>query len=248
MSRTARHPLLVPALAVLGFLVVAALLGSPLVRAVGEPGTSLLAWTDGARDTVVCATIVLVVGLGVGTLAGAAAALGPPGADALLSQMMEIAGALPSVIVVVILRALRPSPDLVAIALVLALLRGLATAKVVRADLMQLLSEDFVLAARALGSGRGRLFRRHLLPHVVGPALSGAVFSAAAVVGLDAALSLVGLEGAGSGWGALLAEAARKSTPTIALGPVLGVAAIVLSLHVVADALEDRWSVGRRFV
>jgi peptide/nickel transport system permease protein len=248
MSRGVHHPLLVPAVSVLGLLVATALVGTPLVLALGTAGSSLLEWTNGARGTVLCATVVLVVGLGVGTFAGAAAALGPPGVDALLSQVMEIAGALPSVVVVVVLRALRPAPDLVAIAAVLALLRGLVTAKVVRADLMRLLSEDFVLAARALGSGRFRLFRRHLLPHVVGPALSGAVFSAAAVVGLDAALSLVGLEGSSSGWGALLARAAETSTPTIAFGPVLGVAAIVLCLHVVADALEDRWSVGRRFV
>jgi peptide/nickel transport system permease protein len=248
MTWRAGHPLLVPALWVLGVLTVTAAVGAPSLRALAGPSSTLALWMDGERSTVLSAAVVLVVGLGVGTVAGAAAALGPPSADALLSQMMEIAGALPSVVVVVVLRALHPVPGLVAVAAVVAALRGLATAKVVRADLMQLTNEDFVLSARALGSGRVRLFRRHLLPHVAGPALSGAVLSAAAVVGLDAALSLLGLETTDSGWGTMLAEAARTATPALALGPVIGVAALVLSLHVVADALEDRWSVGRRFV
>jgi peptide/nickel transport system permease protein len=161
---------------------------------------------------------------------------------------MEIAGALPALVAVVVVRSLSPLSSLATIGLVLGVQRGLSTAKVVRANLLQLCSEEFVLAARALGSTGPRLFRKHLFPHVLGLPLASATFSGAVVVGLDAALSLLGLGGSAPSFGTLLAEAITRSAPTLALWPVLGVLLTVVPLQVIADALEARASTGRRFI
>jgi peptide/nickel transport system permease protein len=161
---------------------------------------------------------------------------------------MEIAGALPSFAVVVVLRALSPASDLMAVALVLATLRGLATAKAVRAELLQLKTQEFVLSARALGSSKTRLFRNHLFPHIAGPSLADAAHAAAAVVALDAALALAGLGTGERTWGTLFAEAVEHASLGAAIFPALGVAATGAALTVVADAIESGWSTGRRFI
>ncbi len=247
--KRSRHPArLRGSLGALGALGLIAVFGNLLSGVLLGQGSLAFAWTDGTRGTLAVAGLVLAVGFGVGMVAGAASALGPPLADALLSRAMEIAGALPSVVVVVIVQALRPAPELIAVGAVLAALRGLATAKGVRAELLQLQAEDFVMAARALGTTRARLFRKHLFPHVAGPSLASASLSAAAVVGLDAALSLAGFGTTSRTWGSLLAEAAAQSAPAIALGPLIGVATTVASLLSIADAIEDRWSVGQSYV
>jgi peptide/nickel transport system permease protein len=235
--------------AVLALLAFVAAFGNELAELAFGRGSAVLAWTNGARGTLATAAVVMSAALVGGTLVGACAALGPPLADTLLSRAMEIAGALPSVIAVVVVRALAPVPELVAIGAVLAVLRCLGTAKVVHARIMALMGEDFVLSARAAGSGRVRLFRKHLFPHLAGPALATATLAAAAVIGLDAALSFLGLGPAGrASWGALLAEAIERPAPLLGLGPVVGGVAAVAALLVIADAIEARWSVGRRFV
>src|SRR6185312_15964856 len=99
---------------------------------------------------------------------------------------------LPSVIVAVVVRSLGPS-NFAVFVIVLGALRALSTARAIRSAVLGLEAEEFVLAARAVGSGPVRLFRRHLFPHVVGQALSSAALSGAAVVALDAALSFLGL-------------------------------------------------------
>jgi ABC-type dipeptide/oligopeptide/nickel transport system permease subunit len=233
---------------VLAVLVVLGLLGAPLSAMMLGRSSLLFAWTEGARATLVAGTLVMLASFAFGIGAGAAAALGPRIVDVLLTRIVELGAALPAFAVVVVVRALRPMDELWTIALVLAVLRGLSTAKLVRGALVQLETEEFVLAARALGTTRTRLFRAHLLRHVEAPALSEAAHAAAAVVGLDAALNLAGLGSGGPSFGALLAEAVELGSPATAFVPALGTAATLAAFLVLADAVEDDVRVGRRFV
>lgn len=245
---TSRRPAaLTASYVLLGLLVALALLGPAFASRPFAGATTGARFLAGARETVVAATVVMALATGIGLLTGALAALGSPFIDTLLSRAVEIAGALPSLIVVVVLRAAAPALGLVAVGTVLAVLRTLGNAKTVRASVLDLSREDFALAARALGSGRFRLFRTHVLPHVVSPVLSNAAFTAAAVVALDAALSFCGLGGPGDTWGALLADAVNDRSTSGVLIPALGVLGIVAPLQVVAEHLSTRVSTGRRF-
>jgi ABC-type dipeptide/oligopeptide/nickel transport system permease subunit len=231
----------------LGFFALCAAFGGYVARAFPE-GSAASQWLLGARATTVTVAVVMLVALVAGLAVGAAAALGPGVLDSLLSRAMELAAAMPSVIVALIVSRVAPDHVFLAVPVTLALLRGLETAKIVRAELKTLATTEFVLAARALGSGQTRLFRAHLLPHVVDSALASATLTAAAVMGLETALSFLGLASLGPSWGALLAEAVGRGAPGHALGPALGVAATLLSLYVVATGIEARASAGRRFI
>ena len=248
MRRPPDHWLLRASLFALAVLGVVALLGAPLTGALFSRSSLLFVWTDGARATLAAASIVMVVAFTGGVAGGAGAALGPWFIDALLARAVEVTCALPSFVVVVVVRALSPGADLMAIAMVLAVLRGLSTAKVVRAELLELNAREFVLSARALGASKTRLFRRHLFPHIAGPSLADAAHAAAAVVALDAALALTGLGAGQRTWGSLFAEAVEHASLGAAILPALGVAATGAALTVVADAIESGWSTRRRFV
>lgn len=248
MTRHPEHPLLTESVVALLVLALLALAGAPLAAAAVGRSSLLFVWIDGARSTLAAACIVMVLAFVCGLSAGALAALGPSLLDALLSRAMEVAGALPSFAAVIVVRALFPATDLMAIAVVLAILRGLSTAKVVRAEILTLEATEFVLSARALGSSKTRLVRRHLLPHVAGPSLADAAHAAAAVVALDTALALAGLGTGERTWGTLFAHAVDDASVSAALVPALAVAVTVAALSVVARALENGWRVGRTFL
>jgi ABC-type dipeptide/oligopeptide/nickel transport system permease subunit len=242
-----RAPGVVASGGALGLLALCAAFGGYLARTFPE-GSEANQWLLGARATTITVSVVTLIALTAGLAFGAAAALGPKVLDSLLSRAMELAAALPSVIVALIVSRVAPDHVFLAVPVTLALLRGLETAKIVRADLKTLATTEFVLAARALGSGQTRLFRAHLLPHVIDSALASATLTAAAVMGLEAALSFLGLASLGPSWGALLAQAVERGAPGLALGPALGVAITLLSLYVLGAAIEARASVGRRFI
>lgn len=248
MTRRPGHQLLHASVLVLAVLALLAIAGAPLSAAALGRSSLLFAWTDGARSTLAAASIVMVLAFVCGLTAGALAALGPSLLDALLSRTMEIAGALPSFVAVIVVRALFPVAHLMAVAVVLAVLRGLSTAKAVRAEILELEASEFVLSARALGSSKTRLVRRHLVPHVAGPSLADAAHAAAAVVALDTALALAGLGTDERTWGTLFARAVEGASVGAAVLPALAVALTVAALSVVARALENGWRVGRTFL
>jgi peptide/nickel transport system permease protein len=231
--------------AALGVLLAVAAVGSTLARAVGAP-PSVVSWTEGARLALFATALVIAVALPGGILLGAAASLGPRWIAGALSRALEIVGAMPSVVAAVVVRSMGP-PDFLVFVVVLAALRTIETAKVVRASVVGLEAEEFVVAARAMGSGRMRLFRRHLLPHVLQPALASASVAAAAVVALDAALAFLGFASGADTWGAQIARAAERNSLGIAVFPLLGLTFLVGALHVVADSLERRLRLTRRF-
>lgn len=243
--KTTGRPLRTAA-ASLGGLLGVAIVGASLAPALGAPA-ALVDWLVGARLALVATLVVASLAFTGGVTLGATAALGPSWLATGTTRALEVLGALPTVIVAVVVRSLAPS-DFAVFVIVLGGLRALATARAIRSAVIGLEAEDFVLAARAMGSGPVRLFRRHLFPHVVGQALSSAALSGAAVVALDAALSFLGLASGAHTWGEQIAEAARQKPFGLALFPLLGLAFVVAALHTIADALESRYRLARRFV
>lgn len=226
-------------------VVVLALLGGLL----GEAGAGgLSGFLAGARATVEVSLFVVIVSFAVAIAAGALAALGPATFDVILARIVEVTGALPSVVVVAVFASLAKTSSLPALGAVLALKRGFEAAKVARAELLQLSAEDFVVAARASGTTDFRLFRTHFFPFIAPEALSSALMGGAAVVAVDAAGSFIGIFPGGGTWGTALAEAVRRASLGSFFWPALGTALAVASLAVVSDSFAERSRVPRRFL
>jgi ABC-type dipeptide/oligopeptide/nickel transport system permease subunit len=158
--------------------------------------------------------------------------------DALLARLVELTGALPTLIMIAVCRALGEPSSVLALLLPLALVRAVHMARLVRSEVLRVTSVDFVTGARAIGASPLAVLGRHVAPHVLSPLLVSAAFTAAAVVSLEAALSFVGLGlPYGASWGALLAEVRG---PAVLL-PVCAVVVTSGAFYVVADALDDVW-------
>lgn len=201
----------------------------------------------GTRTTMLTTLLVLALALFTGVPFGAAAAHGPELFDAMLTRTVELTGALPTVVLLAILHASRALPEWLAFVLVVSALRSVQIARLVRGEVLRVEGNDFILAARALGVPSLGILRRHVLPHVWGPVLVSAAFIGAAVVGLEAAMSFLGLGSADSmpSWGGLVGQAGH-GVRAAALVPALGCIALTASAwYALADALDDRISARR---
>ena len=94
--------------------------------------------------------------------------------------------------------------DMTPVMLALIAFSWMPYARIVNAETERLKLADFVLAARALGASDRRIIFRHLLPHVVAPAIVIAARDIGSVVILESAFTFIGLRGSGA-WGVLLA-------------------------------------------
>ncbi len=201
----------------------------------------------GARGSVVIGLSVALFAVTAGVIGGGLAGFGPRIADALLGRAVEITGALPTVVIVALVRAIDRDDSVVSFIGVLALLQAVHVARLVRGEVLRVRGQDFVLAAQALGAAPARVFRFHVLPHVLSPVLVRAALVVAAAVALEAALGFLGLAPAMSppSWGVALSQATPNAGGGALLLPAFAAIATTMSLWVVADALDDSLSARR---
>jgi peptide/nickel transport system permease protein len=190
------------------------------------------------------AGFALLIGLPLGALAGYRGGW----ADALVSRTIETILCFPTLLLVLALLATAPSwlrqlSDVLRIALVLGLTGWVPVARYLRAEFVKLKQSEMVLAARALGGGHLRLALRHILPSALAPVLVTAAFAVGAAIGLEAALSFLGLgvRPPVPTWGGLLAEAREQVDRAwwLAVFPGVALFAALLSCNLLGEGLRD---------
>jgi peptide/nickel transport system permease protein len=116
-------------------------------------------------------------------------------------------------------------------------------ARYVRAEFLRLRNSDMVAAIRAMGGGHARIISRHLLPSALAPVLVTAAFAVGAAIGLEAALSFLGLgvRPPVATWGGLLSEAMEQIDRAwwLALFPGAALFAAVLGCNLVGEGIRD---------
>ncbi len=116
-------------------------------------------------------------------------------------------------------------------------------AVVVRAATQQLRSQEFVVAAVAMGAGTPRILLGELLPNLAGPLLVVASLEVGHAILLESALSFLGLgvQPPTPSWGLMVAESKGMiffDARLIAL-PGAAIALTVLAINLMGDGLRD---------
>jgi len=132
---------------------------------------------------------------------------------------------------------------LLGVFIVLFLTHWLTVCRLVRGQVLSIKEREFVLAARAVGAGRPRLMRIHLLPHVLAPVLVAITFGVPGSISLEASLGFlgIGVTPPMPSWGTMIAEslAAMRTYPLLLLCPGVALSLTLLSFIYVGDALRD---------
>jgi peptide/nickel transport system permease protein len=106
--------------------------------------------------------VQLVVGVGVGLLAGYYGRW----ADEVLMRLVDMVLAIPGIFLF-ILMAILFRPNALTLSLIIASVGWGAVARLVRGEVLTVKNRDFVLATKSVGAGDARLLLRHLLPNVL---------------------------------------------------------------------------------
>ncbi len=178
----------------------------------------------------------------LGTAFGALAAVLGGWVDGVVSALVDLLLAMPRLLVVIALVATFGALSPWWLVLLLGGSGWLATARIVRGELRDQLSREYILAARALGASRWRITWRHLLPAVAPQIAVAAALALAAVIPLEAALSYVGLgvQAPLPSWGNILLEGADYLTTAwwLVVFPVAAITGTVGAALILADRLR----------
>jgi peptide/nickel transport system permease protein len=200
----------------------------------------------GARTTLGVAVLASAGALLLGLLVGGVAGYAGGVIDETLMRLADLVLVLPTIYVVLALRAVLPLvlPPAAVFWLLVVLLTVVAwpyVARGVRAIVAAERRRDYALAAVALGAGPVRILGRHLLPATTGFLTVQAALLLPAFILAEATLSFVGLGFAppAASWGVMLQEASNiraiADFPWL-LSPAVAIIVVVLGVNLVTSA------------
>jgi peptide/nickel transport system permease protein len=130
------------------------------------------------------------------------------------------------------------------ITIILSLVSWTHMARVVRGRFLAMREEDFVLAARLVGSSQSRIILVHMVPSFLSYIIANLTLSIPGMILSETALSFIGLglRAPAISWGVLLQEAQNVSAIALApwvFWPAVAVILAVLSFNFLGDGLRD---------
>jgi len=182
--------------------------------------------------------VTVLIAIAVGVLAGYWGGW----VDMVLSRLVDVVMAFPSLLLAIILAAVFKQ-GLFSVFLALALVGWASAARLVRSVVLSLREREYVEGARALGARQLRIIVRHILPNAASTFIVLFTMRIGGMILAEASLNFLGL-GAGPGsasWGQMVDEG-RDSLDLywwLSLFPASAIALTVLSLNLLGDALRD---------
>lgn len=179
-----------------------------------------------------------LIGTGVGTVAGFFGGW----VDAILMRIIDVVLAFPFLVLMLSIIAIL-GPGLASFYIAMALVGWVSYARLIRAQILVLKSQDFAVAAASLGFSRLRIMFRHLLPNALAGSLVFVMSDAVLVLLNGASISYLGLgvQPPVAEWGVMVAEAQGFISQAwwITLFPGLAIVTLAFGFSLTGDALAD---------
>ena len=135
-------------------------------------------------------------------------------------------------------------PGLWQVILVLGVLGGVGSSRIIRSAVMQIRSNVYVDAVKSMGATQSRILMRHVLPNTMAPLLIIFTVAMGGVILSEATLSFIGLgiPPPQPSWGGMLSGSGRRymeNAPWMAIWPGLFLSLAVFGINMLGDALRD---------
>jgi peptide/nickel transport system permease protein len=196
----------------------------------------------GARIAVGMAFFGVGIAMAVGVILGLLAGYRGQWSDQVLSRLMEVWLAFPSLLLAIIVVA-RMGPSLRSTVIALGIVGVPAFFRLARASTLSARRAEYVEAAHAIGARERRILLRHILPNIAPSLIVLATMRLGTLVLAGGALSFIGLgaQPPQPEWGALLAAGRdyMDIAPWLAIFPGVCITLTVVGLNLLGDGLRD---------
>jgi peptide/nickel transport system permease protein len=197
----------------------------------------------GARISLAISFAAVSLSMTFGILLGAASGYAGGAIDAVVMRLVDAGLSIPRLLLLIVIIALWRDVGVMALTVLIAAVSWFNVSRLVRAETLVVREQDFVIAARALGTSPRRILLRHVLPNVAGPGLVAATLAVGNVILLEAGLSYLGLgvRPPAASWGNIIQDGAERVSDLwwLTLFPGLAIVVTVFACNALGDALRD---------
>lgn len=220
-------------------------------------GRDILARTIyGGQISIIIGILAVVVSLGFGVLFGALAGFYGGAIDSVLMRFTEAMLIIPSIFLLIVLAKILGgkvptfqvlgrtfSGSVIVIIVVIGVTSWMVLARIVRATFLSLKEQEYVTAARCIGTRNRSIIVSHILPNTVAPITVAATLGVAGAILAEAYVSFLGLgvQPPTATWGNMLDQAYHHldTEPWMWFFPGMFILITVLGINFVGDGLRD---------
>ena len=196
----------------------------------------------GARVSLYIGFVTVGVAIVIGSFLGAIAGYVGGWVEDIIMRVLDVQLAFPSLLLAIAIVSVL-GPGLINAMLAIAIVTIPAYARVMRASVLSVKEEEYVLAARSIGTQPTSILVRHILPNSISPLIVQGTLGIATAILEAAALSFLGLgaQPPTPEWGAMLAAERNQvfSAPHLVFFPGLAIMLTVLGFNLLGDGLRD---------
>ena len=196
----------------------------------------------GARISLLVGFVATGVALVIGVSWGIVAGYFGGRVDSVMMRIVDVLYGLPFIIFIILLMVIFGRNIWLLFAAIGAV-EWLTMARIVRAQVIGLKNHEFVQAAQVMGVGNLSMFRRHILPNILGPIAVYATLTIPQVMLLEAFLSFLGLgiQPPMSSWGTLIRYGVESMEEHywLLIYPGLTFTITLFALNFFGDGLRD---------
>ena len=196
----------------------------------------------GARISLMVGFVATGVALVIGVSWGIVAGYFGGRIDSIMMRIVDVLYGLPFIIFIILLMVIF-GRNLWLLFGAIGAVEWLTMARIVRGQVMSLKNQEFVLAAKAMGVSNLTMFRRHLLPNILGPIAVYATLTIPQVMLLESFLSFLGLgiQPPMSSWGTLIKDGVEsmEEFSWLLIYPGITFTITLFALNFFGDGLRD---------
>lgn len=196
----------------------------------------------GAKISLFIGLAAAFIDLIVGVIWGSFAGFFGGKVDEYMMRIADILYGVPYLLVVILLMVIMPQ-GLWTLILAMTITGWINMARIVRGQVMQLRSEEYVMAAQSLGASNGRIMFRHLVPNTFGPILVTLTLTIPNAIFTEAFLSYLGLGVPAplASWGTMSSDALPYLAyqPYQLFFPAFFICLTMMAFNIIGDGMRD---------
>ena len=147
----------------------------------------------GGRVSITIGFLATVISTVIAVVYGSVSGSAPAWLDTLMMRFTEIFLSVPGLLLVLFLQAILGQANVLTLSIVIGVTSWASIAKVIRTEVRQIRSSEYVVASKCMGGKFFHILRKHLAPNFIASVMFMVVMNVRGAIGSESTLSFMGM-------------------------------------------------------
>ena len=147
----------------------------------------------GGRISITIGFLATLISTFIAVVYGSVSGIAPQWLDTLMMRFTEIFLSVPALLLVLFLQAILGQANVLTLSIVIGVTGWAGIAKIIRTEVRQIRSSEYVVASKCMGGRFFHILRKHLAPNFIASIMFMVVMNVRGAIGADSTLSFMGM-------------------------------------------------------